>query len=42
MVDKADLIICFIEENTGGAWQTIQYAIAQEKNIINLAELDKQ
>ena len=42
MVDKADLIICFIEENIGGAWQTIQYAIAHEKNIINLAELDKQ
>ena len=27
MVDKADLIICFIEEKHGGAWQTIKYAI---------------
>ena len=38
MVDKADLVICYIEHNVGGAWQTIQYAIRQGKNVINLAE----
>lgn len=37
MVDRADLIICYIERNKGGAWQTIQYAEKQGKNIINLA-----
>ena len=42
MVDKADLIICFIEENTGGAWQTVKYAIDQNKTVINLAEVDKE
>ena len=40
MVDRADLIICYIEENAGGAWQTVKYAIDQEKRIINLAKSD--
>ena len=31
MVDRADLIICYIEHNKGGAWQTIQYAMLQGK-----------
>lgn len=38
MVDRADLIICYVEEKRGGAWQTIQYATTQEKIIINLAQ----
>ena len=38
MVDRADLIICYVEEKRGGAWQTIQYATIQEKIIINLAQ----
>ena len=38
MVDKADLIICYIEEKHGGAWQTIKYAIEKNKKIINLSE----
>ena len=38
MVDRADLIICYIEHEKGGAWQTVQYAIEQEKTVINLAE----
>jgi len=36
MVDRADLIICAIEKETGGAWQTVQYAMKQEKSVINL------
>ena len=40
MVDRADLIICYIEENTGGAWRSVKYAIEQEKRIINLAKRD--
>lgn len=42
MVDKADLIICYIEENAGGAWQTIKYAIDQKKTVINLAKVDEE
>ena len=38
MVDKADLIICFIEKEEGGAWQTLKYAKDKEKAIINLTE----
>ena len=38
MVDRSDLIICYIERNSGGAYQTIEYAKKQNKKIINLAE----
>lgn len=38
MVDKADLIICYIEKEEGGAWQTLKYAKEKEKAIVNLAE----
>ncbi|MDD6880902.1 MAG: hypothetical protein PUE18_04940 [Firmicutes bacterium] len=38
MVDKADLIICYIEKEEGGAWQTLKYAKDKEKAIVNLAE----
>lgn len=38
MVDRVDLVICYVENNHGGAWQTVEYAKKQEKNIINLAE----
>ena len=38
MVDRADLIICYVEEKRGGAWQTMKYAMEKEKNIINFAE----
>lgn len=37
MVDRADLIICYIERKKGGAFQSIQYAEKQGKTIINLA-----
>lgn len=37
MVDRADLILCCIERKSGGAWQTIKYAQAQGKKVINLA-----
>ena len=38
MVDRADLVICYVEHNEGGAWQTAQYATRQGKRVINLAE----
>ena len=38
MVDRADLILCAIERESSGAWQTVQYAIKQGKTILNLAE----
>ena len=38
MVDRADLIICYIEHKSGGAWKTVKYAIEQGKTVINLAD----
>lgn len=38
MVDRSDLVICFVERKSGGAYQTIQYAEKQEKEITNIAE----
>ncbi len=37
MVDRAVLIICYIERKSGGAYQTAKYAEKQGKFIINLA-----
>lgn len=42
MVDRADLIICYIEKNEGGAYQTVQYAKKQNKTIVNLHELSEE
>ena len=37
MVDRADLVLCYIERKSGGAYQTVLYAKKQNKQIINLA-----
>lgn len=42
MLDYADLIICYIERDSGGVYQTIQYAKRQKKRIINLAIDDER
>ena len=39
MVDRADMIICYVNRDEGGAYQTIQYAKKQGKTVINLAEM---
>ena len=38
MVDKSDLILCYVEEKRGGAYNAIQYAIRKGKEVINLAD----
>ncbi len=38
MVDRADLIICYVDRQNGGAYEAMQYAIRQGKPTINLAE----
>ena len=38
MVDRADLIICYINHEEGWAYQTITYAKKKGKPIINLAD----
>lgn len=38
MVDRSDLCIFYVDRDSGGAWQTLQYAIKQEKPHINIAD----
>lgn len=38
MVNRSDLVVCYIERQKGGAYQTVQYAKKQGKKIINIAE----
>lgn len=38
MIDRADLIICAIKKQEGGAWQSVRYAIKKGKNVINVLE----
>ena len=38
MVDRSDLVVCCIQNQTGGAYKTIQYAKSQNKKIINIAD----
>ena len=36
MVERADLIICFVERHSSGAGQTVKYALERGKTVINL------
>ncbi|MEE5993853.1 MAG: hypothetical protein V3G42_11505, partial [Oscillospiraceae bacterium] len=38
MIDRSDLVLCCIEHESGGAYQTVRYARQQQCQIINLAE----
>lgn len=38
IMDRADLVICFVNHKSGGAFATLQYAMKKGKTIINLAE----
>ena len=38
MVEQADLFVCFVEREEGGAYAAMKYAKKLEKQIINLAE----
>ena len=38
MVDMANLIICYCERESGGAYQAVKYALKQGKRVINLVD----
>ncbi len=40
MMEKADVVICFINHSWGGAYQTVLYAKKKGKEIFNLAEME--
>ena len=39
MVDRADLLICYVEKEFGGAYQTMQYALKTGKKVINIYDM---
>ena len=41
MVDRSDLIICYVDKESGGAFQTVRYARSIGKEIVNIAEMDE-
>lgn len=40
MVDRSDLVVFYVEHESGGAYQTMKYAEKRKKHLINLAEGD--
>lgn len=38
MVDKSDMVICYVERRNGGAWTAVNYAKKQGKRMIDLAK----
>ena len=38
MVDRSDLCVFYVNHPSGGAWQTLQYALRKNKRVINLAD----
>ena len=38
MVDRSDLVVCYVQHNSGGAYRTLQYAEKQGKRIINISD----
>lgn len=41
MVDRSDLVLFYVEHPSGGAYQTYQYTLNQDKEIINLASFEQ-
>ena len=39
MVDRSDLVVFYVEHNSGGAYQTMQYAKKANVNIVNLSHV---
>ena len=38
MIDRSDLVVCYVQHNSGGAYRTLQYAEKQGKRIINISD----
>ncbi|MGN0619073.1 MAG: hypothetical protein ACI4J7_08645, partial [Ruminiclostridium sp.] len=37
MIDRSDLVVCYVRRKGGGAYKALQYAEKQERTVINLA-----
>ncbi len=40
MIDRSNLVICYAERKSGGAYGALKYALDSKKPVINLAEPD--
>ena len=38
MIDRSDLVICYIDHKSGGAYQSVRYAEKSKKAVVNVAE----
>ena len=36
-IDRSDLVICYVERKSGGAYKSLRYAEKHGKTVINLA-----
>ena len=36
MIDRADLVVVYVKNESGGAYQALKYAEKNEKRIINI------
>ena len=41
MVDRSDLVVCYVDRQSGGAFQTMEYAKKTGKTVINLADTNE-
>ena len=39
MIERSNLVVCCIQHQSGGAWQTMKYAKKQRKTCININDL---
>ena len=40
MVEKSDLVICYVERESGGAYSAIKYAKKLKKRVVNIGISD--
>ena len=40
MVEKSDLLICYVEKQEGGAYTALNFAKKNDKKIVNLAKME--
>ena len=42
MIDRSDLCVFYVERKSGGAFQSLQYAMKENKRVINIADMGSQ
>lgn len=38
MIDRSELVVCYVERQKGGAYSTMAYAVRRDKKVINIAD----